>query len=124
MKSNLEKKKLGRLGEDIACAYLEKCGYTIIRRNYTIRGGEIDVVAADDKNLVFVEVKCRENDRFSRACEAVDGKKIAHLVNAAERFVFENSNDAQISGKQPRFDVVEVYTQKNLVNHIKAIDIN
>ena len=124
MKSNLEKKKMGRLGEDIACAYLEKNGYRIIDRNYTVRGGEIDIVAIDEKHLAFIEVKCRENDRFSKACEAVDSRKIAHLVSAAERYIFEKSEDGEISGKQPRFDVVEVYTQKGTVNHIKSIDIN
>ena len=124
MKSNLEKKKLGRLGEDIACAYLEKCGYNILDRNYTIRGGEIDIVATDEKHLVFIEVKCRENDRFSKARDAVDAKKILHLVSAAERYVFEKRENAEVSEKQPRFDVIEVYTQKNTVNHIKNIDIN
>lgn len=124
MKSNPEKKKLGRLGEDIACAYLEKNGYRIIARNYTVRGGEIDIVAVDDGFIVFAEVKCRENDVFSKACEAVDRRKISHLVTAAERFLFERADDAGICGKQPRFDVIEVYTQKNMLNHIKAIDIN
>ncbi len=124
MKSTLEKKQLGRAGEDTACAYLEKNGYSVVARNYTVRGGEIDIVATDEKFVVFVEVKCRENDVFSKACEAVNTKKIAHLVTAAERFLFEKSEDADLCGKQPRFDVIEVYTQKNTLNHIKAIDIN
>lgn len=124
MKSNPEKKKMGKLGEDIACSYLERTGYSIVARNYTVRGGEIDIVAQDHDFLVFVEVKCRENDRFSKACEAVDAKKIVHLVAAAERFIFEKSDDTEICKKQPRFDVIEVYTQKNTLNHIKAIDIN
>lgn len=122
MKSNLEKKRLGRLGEDIACRYLEEKGFRIIARNYTVRGGEIDLVATDERYVVFVEVKCRKNDVFSKASEAVSSKKIAHLVTAAERFLFERPTD--IRGKQPRFDVIEVYTQKNTVNHIKSIDIN
>ncbi|MBE6571864.1 MAG: YraN family protein [Ruminococcaceae bacterium] len=124
MKSNLEKKRLGKLGEDIACAYLEKRGYAIAARNYTVRGGEIDIVAHDKEHVVFVEVKCRENDVFSKARDSVDAKKIAHLVTAAERFLFEKSNDPDFFEKQPRFDVIEVYTQKGTINHIKSIDIN
>ncbi len=124
MKSTLEKKQLGRAGEDIACTYLEKNGYSVVARNYTVRGGEIDIVATDEKFVVFVEVKCRKNDVFSKASEAVGAKKIAHLVTAAERFLFEKSDDAALYGKQPRFDVIEVYTQKNTINHIKSIDIN
>ena len=124
MKSSLEKKRLGRLGEDIACAHLEKEGYSVIARNYTVRGGEIDIVAVDGNFVVFVEVKCRKTDTFSKASASVDGKKIAHLVTAAERFLFEKAKDAAVCGKQPRFDVIEVYTQKNTLNHIKAIDIN
>ena len=124
MKSNLEKKRLGKLGEDIACSFLEKNGYSVAARNYTVRGGEIDIVAHDGEHVVFVEVKCRENDFYSKARDAVDAKKIAHLVAAAERFLFENSDSADFSGKQPRFDVIEVYTQKGTINHIKSIDIN
>ncbi len=124
MKNSLEKKWLGKLGEDIACKYLEKEGYSVIARNYTVRGGEIDIVAVEENFVVFVEVKCRKTDVFSKASAAVDEKKIAHLVTAAERFLFEKAHDAAVCGKQPRFDVIEVYTQKNTLNHIKAIDIN
>ena len=67
MKSNLEKKRLGKLGEDIACSFLEKNGYSVAARNYTVRGGEIDIVAYDGEHVVFVEVKCRENDFYSKA---------------------------------------------------------
>ena len=112
------------MGEDIACRYLEENGYTVMARNYTVRGGETDIVAYDDSHIVFAEVKCRKNDTFSRAAEAVDAKKISRLVACAERFLFEKANEPCLSGKQPRFDVIEVYTQSGRINHIKAIDIN
>ena len=46
----------GRRGEDAACAYLLRHGYSIIERNYRCRRGEIDIIAAKDGGAVFVEV--------------------------------------------------------------------
>ncbi len=56
-----DKSTTGRLGEDIACDYLKSKGYSIIRRNYRAKIGEIDIVAkSPDRTLVFVEVKTLE----------------------------------------------------------------
>ena len=53
----------GQLGENIACHYLKKKGYTIVARNYTnsegVRLGEIDIIALYKGRIVFVEVKTR-----------------------------------------------------------------
>lgn len=49
----IQRKKLGRQGEDAAACYLEKNGYTLLRRNYTCRLGEIDIVAMDRDVLVL-----------------------------------------------------------------------
>jgi len=52
------KTKVGKLGEDIACEYLKKKGFTLIDRNYRRPWGEIDIIAKDSTEaLVFVEVK-------------------------------------------------------------------
>jgi putative endonuclease len=51
--------RLGRLGEDLAAAHLERLGYTVLARNHRTRHGELDVVAVDGDALVFVEVKTR-----------------------------------------------------------------
>lgn len=48
---------IGIKGEDIACRYLEKKGYSIVCRNYLKKWGEIDIVAKKGNNLHFVEVK-------------------------------------------------------------------
>ncbi len=52
-----EKQKIGRIGEDCACKYLEKRGYRVIDRNYLKKWGEIDIVATKGKKIHFVEVK-------------------------------------------------------------------
>ena len=49
----------GRRGETAVCQYLLQHGYTIRKRNYRIRGGEIDIIAQKDEILAFVEVKSR-----------------------------------------------------------------
>ncbi len=121
---NVTARKKGYDGEALAAKYLKKQGYRILTCNYTVRGGEIDIVAYDRSFVVFVEVKTRQNDSFGKACEAVTRAKISHLKVAAERFLYEYSDDSAIKNKQPRFDVIEVYTQNNTVNHIKNIEID
>ncbi len=50
--------ELGKLGEDLACIYLIKNGYSIIERNFRMQFGELDVISrSPDGTLVFVEVK-------------------------------------------------------------------
>jgi len=49
--------KIGELGEDIACKYLEKKGFRILDRNYRKKWGELDIVAQKGNIYHFVEVK-------------------------------------------------------------------
>jgi putative endonuclease len=49
----------GSLGERIAAEHLERRGYRIVDRNYRTRHGELDIVAADERALIFCEVKTR-----------------------------------------------------------------
>ena len=70
------KSEIGKLGEDLACEYLENKGFKIIERNYRRKWGELDIVAKDPKNvLVFIEVKAL---RFGNSA-------IAELFNAANQ---------------------------------------
>ena len=50
---------LGRIGEDLALAHLERLGYALVARNHRTRYGELDLVVFDGTTLVFVEVKTR-----------------------------------------------------------------
>ena len=52
-----EKRKLGDIGENVACEFLKRHGYKIIERNFRIRGGEIDIIAKKSNIIHFVEVK-------------------------------------------------------------------
>lgn len=52
-----EKRKLGDIGENIACDFLKKRGFEMIERNYSKKWGEIDIVAKKKSVIHFVEVK-------------------------------------------------------------------
>jgi putative endonuclease len=54
--------KIGELGEDVACKYLEKHGFTIKERNYTKKWGEIDIIATKEGKIYFMEVKSVSRD--------------------------------------------------------------
>jgi len=57
-----EKQKIGEIGENVACKFLLKNGFSIIDRNYTKKWGEIDIVAEKMGKLYFVEVKAVSRD--------------------------------------------------------------
>ena len=95
---------LGRQGEDLAAAYLAAQGYRLVQRNYRCRLGEIDLVAWDGRELVFIEVKTRSTRTFGSSAEAVSSQKQARLLRLADCFLQEH----RLSDAPCRFDVVAV----------------
>lgn len=81
------KRKLGNLGEKIACDYLQKQKYIILDKNFHCRFGEIDIIAKDKKTLVFVEVKARANQQFGQPQEAVDYFKQRKIIKTAYYYI-------------------------------------
>lgn len=124
-KTSRNLRRYGAAGEQIAAEFLEKKGYTILARNYTVRGGELDIVAChrDEGILCFAEVKTRSTRKYGAACEAIDAKKRACMQNAAERYLYEMRKDPALCGLAVRFDVIEVYTHSRTLRHIKAIEL-
>lgn len=96
---------LGRWGESLAAAYLQKKRYTVTAANYRSRFGEIDLIAENRKYLVFVEVKLRKSADFAQAMEFVDRRKQEKLKQTAAVYLAQNEENQ----KQPRFDVIEIY---------------
>lgn len=84
---SLERQKLGRYGEMLACEFLMRRGYKIIDKNYRTRGGEIDIIAKEGEVLVFVEVKTRTNNKFGAPEEAIDFYKQNKLAKTAEYYL-------------------------------------
>lgn len=80
---NLRKKRLGKIGEDLACDYLLHHHYKILERNFQKRYGELDIVAIKDNSLVFVEVKTRIGRMFGLPEESVTPRKLAEVKQTA-----------------------------------------
>ena len=108
----------GKMGEDMACSFLQKNEYHIFERNFKCRIGEIDIVAKKDNSVVFVEVKTRNGDMFGMPCEAVNHKKRRKIVNSAAYYMMLHREYGKYD---VRFDVIEVLISgKNAkINHIK-----
>lgn len=114
-----QRHETGKLGEDLACKYLETKGYKIIERNFEARQGEIDIIAIDKKEIVFIEVKTRTNISYGKPAEAVDNKKQKHLIKTVEYYLYSR----KLENEFVRLDVIEIYLYGNKyrVNHIKQI---
>jgi putative endonuclease len=95
---------LGRTGEDLACAELERRGYAVLARRYRRRGGEIDIVARDGETIVFVEVKARDSRGFGRGADAITGLKRHRMAQLAIDYLARNG----CTGRPCRFDVVSI----------------
>jgi putative endonuclease len=82
---------LGRTGEDLALAHLERLGYALVARNHRTRWGEIDLVVHDGRVLVFVEVKTRRTTAASGRgpWEALHARKRAQVRRMAAAFLAE-----------------------------------
>lgn len=109
---------LGRRGEAVAAWILERKGWRVLERNYRCREGEIDLVAARDGVLAFVEVKTRSSDRFGAPREAVDRPKQRRLRAMALRYLA----DRRPRARSVRFDVMDVLFEggRFRVTHIEG----
>ncbi len=115
----MDKKLLGRFGEEQAANYLKKKKYKILGMNYSCRFGEIDVIAGNRDFIVFAEVKLRRSSSFAEAREYVTYSKQQRIMTAAQLWLAANPSD-----KQPRFDVIEIYAPLGdkgeiRINHIE-----
>ena len=96
---------VGFEAEDQALRYLARRGLRCIRRNYTCRAGEIDLILLDGRCLVFVEVRYRRANRISGAAQSVDYRKQQKLIRAARTFLAGTPKYVQYT---MRFDVMAI----------------
>ena len=99
-----KKDLLGRRGEDDACTYIKRLGMTVLERNFRCNFGEVDIVALDEHDIVFIEVKTRSSVKYGEPIEAVNYYKRQHLRRCAEAYMKMH----WISGKSYRIDIAEV----------------
>lgn len=119
-----ERQKKGAFGEEIAAEYLEKKGFHVLYRNYRVGKDEIDLIAEDKVRYIFCEVKTRVQQYgvpsfYGRPGRAVDREKQRNLIHASASFSARHQRD----GKRFRFDVIEVYLNKDgSVGHVHHIE--
>lgn len=108
-------REVGNEFEDAAAAYLEKNGYVILERNYRDRLGEIDIIAKNGIELVFVEVKYR------RTLEKGDPAEAVHLLKQRKKnrvlLFFKKQNPIALfrrtlQSHPPQPSVPEIINQK------------
>lgn len=88
---------IGRRGEDLACAFLQKHGYRIIGRNIRYRTGEIDIVAFNNGTFCFIEVKTRRSSTYGNVHYTFTRHKRERFLKAVHMYVIENDISAEIS---------------------------
>lgn len=105
--------QIGRYGEDLAAAHLIQHGFTVTRRNFRVSNNEIDIIAEDERYILFVEVKTRScldpalPSRYGRPARAVDQGKRQRTLWAARVYLREHPTE-----KIPRMDVMELYLKQ------------
>lgn len=100
--------ELGKYGEKLAVRYLKRHGYKIIKTNYHISIGEVDIIARDGVFLVFVEVKYRSKTLYGYPSEAVDWHKQRKIRAVASQYLLSHPLEPDLI----RFDVVQIIDDK------------
>jgi putative endonuclease len=98
------RRSLGAAGEARAASWYEARGYEVLARNWRCREGELDLVVARGRHVVFVEVKTRTSDRFGIPAEAITPAKQRRLRVLAARYLADN----RVWAGELRFDVVSI----------------
>ncbi len=107
----------GRLGERAARRHLQRLGLRYLARNYRSPRGEIDLVFRDRDGLVFVEVKTRSSETWTRPAAAVNASKRRRLSRVALDYL-RSLGFPQV---KLRFDVVEVLLSEGAVREVRHL---
>ncbi|HEX6310452.1 MAG TPA: YraN family protein [Acidimicrobiia bacterium] len=102
------RRALGRAGEAAVAAWYEAAGYDVLDRNWRCPAGELDLVVARDRTIVFCEVKTRRSGAFGTPAEAVTVEKQRRLRRLALHWLGERGVHGDL-----RFDVAAVRPGRN-----------
>jgi putative endonuclease len=97
---------LGRAGEQAALEHFERLGFRLVARNHRTRHGELDLVVADARTLVFAEVKTRRAGAGASPWDRLDGDKQRQVRRMAAAFLAEVEDRPR--GLDLRFDAIGV----------------
>ncbi|MFQ5493048.1 MAG: YraN family protein [Candidatus Dojkabacteria bacterium] len=113
----MNKRKRGKQIEGKVASYLRSAGYQIIERNFTIRGGEIDIIAREQSELVFVEVKSLKNENYIRLEQTITSKKRQTLIKTCRVWMMRN----EMQDADWRIDFVGVVASSGSIDKLKHI---
>lgn len=104
------KKEVGQSGEDFASRHLIQAGLTVLVRNYRCPQGEMDIIAREGFQLVFIEVRTRSSGRYGWGEESITPQKKARLTRIASHYIKSRGYK-----KWPpmRFDLIAIRIGKN-----------
>ncbi len=117
------RRELGEAGERAAEEYLRRRKFAVIERNYSCRGGEIDLIVLRRGTVIFVEVRTRTAGGLVHPFESVDPQKRRRIVTAARHYVARHRLDEH----PVRFDIVAVHADGSTLSceHLEnAFDLN
>ncbi len=101
----MDKRAVGELFEEKACAYMAERGFRILERNFRSRQGEIDVIGEDGEYLVFVEVKYRASGVSGSPAESVTVSKQKKICRTADYYRYRHGIG---EGRAVRYDVIAI----------------
>ncbi len=102
-----DRQKLGRIGEDIACRFLEGMGHRILERNWRSGHLEIDIISFDCDGIHFVEVKTRRQNIQAPPQDNVNPAKQRRIAKAAQQFL-KSRKGIPIGNHECMFDIAAV----------------
>ena len=108
---------LGEMGESIAATFLKGAGFAIVERNFRCVCGELDIIARDGRTIVFIEVKCRNNESYGPPQLAVTPFKQRQVSKAALVWLSKR----RLYDCEARFDVVAIVLHEGDLPEIEHI---
>lgn len=108
---------LGKQGEALAKAFLEAVGYEILDENWVFGKAEIDLIAYQNKVIIFTEVKTRSGTGFGLPEDFVDNRKQRLMAQAADEYIYLMNHTGEV-----RFDIISVLFNRNNTHTIKHIE--
>lgn len=114
--SLVNKREVGKLGEDKALAYLTKQGLKLVLRNFNCKVGEIDLIMRDKEYLVFIEVRQRLSNLYGGGIESITHQKRQKIMRTSDFYLLKH----KIYDKFPlRFDIVSIDGKSSDITWIK-----
>ncbi len=110
-------KDFGRSGEEVAAAFLKKKGWRILEMNFATERGEIDIIAFDGKQVIFVEVKTRSDAKGVYPEDAVDRGKLSRIIAVGHAYL----KSRKLTAYTWRIDIIAVEPvdgKLTVTNHI------